>query len=1017
MNALPRRLHVDALNGRAGSWINRDRRIKFSFDGQSLQGFEGDSLASALLGAGVRLVGRSFKYHRPRGLVSADSDEPNGLVAINQGNRQEPNLPATTVALYDGLIARSQNRVPSLRFDIKALAGSAAPLLPSGFYYKTFIRPKQGWMFYEAAIRRMAGLGIAATEPDPDYYEHFHADCDLLIIGAGIAGLTAANAAAASGARIIIAESNPHPGGLGDAGGGSLNDTHVNDYCRQQAAAIAGANIQLLTRTTAIGVYSHNYVIMLQAVEHGSGPSHLRYRLWRLRAKQIIVATGALERPLVFCGNDAPGIVKACAARLYALRYGVAVGRRGVVFTNNDDAYRTALTLHEAGIGIAAIVDCRPDAASPLIDRANAAGLPLMRGHIVTRTQSTFGSTSIAGVKVAGLRASGRISLPERFIRCDFVAVSGGWDAAPHLFCHNGGRAFYDTNIAGLRPDPASAPSGIVCTGSAAGHFNLTDIITDAHATAIAAVQNLVPTRPPYVTPPLPKIDHSQEARTQPLWIVPAPGRYARGHKHFVDWQNDVTVADLELAIREGFDVAELMKRYTTTGMATDQGKNSNLNALAILADARGIALEQMSPTTFRPPYTPVPFGAVAGTQRAGLYKPIRETALATWHREAGATFEPVGLWRRPYCYPRRDETKAMAINREVLLVRHKVGLFDASTLGKILVKGPDAAIFLDRIYTNRMSTLKRGHCRYGLMCNEKGFLFDDGVAARLDEDRYLLHTTSGNADHIYDHLEEWAQTEWPELRVLIHNVTEQWAQIAIAGPDARTVLKRLDSDIDFTREAFPFMALRCGTLGDIDVRVFRISFSGELSYEIACPRDGAPILWQKLLDAGADLGIGPYGTEALHVLRAEKLFIAIGDETDGSVTPYDLNMGRLVAMTKPDFIGKRSLMQNHLAAPDRKQLVGLESCDGKTILPIGAQVTAAREENRPPPTPMSVLGHVTSSYWSPTLERPIAMALIRYGHERPDATVAVMLEKSDLMAAARTVNTAFYKPVEKSHG
>ncbi len=990
----------------AGRLIDRSKPLAFTFDGRRLTGFAGDTLASAVLANGHRLFGRSFKYHRPRGVVGLGSEEPNALVGVGEGARHEPNLRATQVELYDGMAAVSQNRWPNLEWDVGAVNSWLSRLIPAGFYYKTLMWPQSFWKtVYEPVIRRAAGLGTAPTGRDPDSYEQMHAYCDVLVAGAGVAGLAAAEAAAAAGARVIIADENPRFGGLADIAGGTIDGRPQLEWVNERIGALAASElVHVLPRTTVVGHFHHNYLLLLERLADHD-PALLakgtpRQRLWKVRARQIVIATGAIERPIAFANNDRPGVMLASAARGLIERGGVAPGLVGTVFTNNDDAYRTAIALKAAGVGIARVIDCRADPEGPLIDAARGMGIDISAATAIAGVETASGGKVVTGVKVAPYRAGQGRVVSEAHIACDFVAVSGGWNPAVHLWCHNGGKLAFDEALQAFRPERHL--DGVKAAGAANGTFGLGAGIAEGYEAGETAVKAALP-KSTAVRIKTPAAEQDSEAPLQPLWFAPATGRYNEGNKHFIDFQNDVTAADLELAQREGYESVEHTKRYTTLGMGTDQGKTSNITGLGVIAEATGKPLPVIGNTTFRPPYAPVSFGAIAGTQRRRLFLPVRRTPVFDWHVAHDADFEPVGHWRRPYCYPRPGEDRGAAINREILAVRNKVGLLDASTLGKIELKGPDAAELLDRVYTNVFSSLKPGRCRYGLMMNENGFLTDDGVTVRLGEDHFLMHTTSGGADRIAAWLEEWLQTEWPTLKVYITPVTEQWAQFAVAGPEARKVLEKLGGDIDFSAEAFPFMAMKEGALSRCPARVYRISFSGELSYEVATPAHYGRGMWDAIIESGEEFGLEVYGTEALHVLRAEKGFIVIGDETDGTTTPYDVGLGGLVSKKKADFIGKRSLELAHLKDPSRKQLVGLLTEDPQEVLPNGAYAVA---EVKPKP-PMTMLGQITSSYWSPTLGRSIAMALIANGRARMGETMSFPL--ADKVVRAKLVEPVFY--------
>ncbi len=1003
MSEKPYRVPSAGTGDSVGRLIDRNRKIDFSWNGKRFAGYAGDTLASALFANGIRVIGRSFKYHRPRGVIGLGSDEPNALVGVGSGNRHEPNIRATQVELYEGLEAKAQNAWPSVDFDIGQINSLAARLFPAGFYYKTFMWPPTFWKsIYEPIIRRAAGLGVAPEGNDPDTYEQFNCHCDVLVVGGGVAGLAAAEAAFAGGARVIIADENPQLGGIGDIADGSIDGEAQSAWIANTASKLAGAdNVHLMTRTTVIGHFHHNYVMMFERItDHDpqllkSGAP--RHRLWKVRAKKIIVASGALERPIPFANNDRPGVMLASSVRGHLARYGVAPGYRGVVFTNNDDAYRTATALVGAGVSVSRVIDVRPNPSGPLIEAAENAGISVSAGMAICSLNASGGGKQVKSVKVAPYSTSGRVSGGEEEVRCDFVAVSGGWNPVVHLHCHNGGKLDFNEELQSFVPRPHEDPLQTI--GAANGTFGLQDILEEAYAAGDQATG-----RKKAKKSKAPEAFSEKENPIQAIWFSPATGKYNEGNKHFIDYQNDVTAADLELAQREGYESVEHTKRYTTLGMATDQGKTSNIVGLGVLSCSTGKAIPEIGTTTFRPPYTPFSFGSIAGTQVGKLFHVVRRTAVFDWHVDNGATWEPIGDWRRAYCYPRGDEDKHAAINREILTVRNKVGILDASTLGKTEVKGPDAGVLLDRIYTNTFSTLKPGRGRYGLMMNEMGFLFDDGVTVCMAENHYLMHTTSGGAERIVMWLEEWLQTEWTDLKVFVTPVTEQWSQFAIAGPKARSLLEKLEGDVDFSADALAFMAFSEGTIEGCKVRIFRISFSGELSYEIAVPAHNGRVFWEKLLEAGEEFGVEAYGTEALHVLRAEKGFIAIGDESDGTVTPLDLGLNWAVSKKKPDYLGKRALQLSHLAQDVRKELVGLLTEDPNDVLPDGAYAVAELKDK----PPMEMIGQVTSSYWSPTLNRSIAMALIQKGQSRMGEKISFPVEHGKVITA-EIVDPVYY--------
>ena len=967
-----------------GRLVDRDQPLSFFWNNRKLPGLKGDTVASALLANGQTLVGRSFKYHRPRGIMTSGPEEPNALVEIGTGAARQPNQRATTVTLSDGMRCQSQNHWPSLEFDLGAVSGILTPFLAAGFYYKTFIFPRVGWKHvFEPLIRRAAGLGKPPEESDPDTYEHHYAHTDVLVVGGGFAGLIAAEAAAETGARVLLLEQNSRFGGRAPVDETLIDSRKADDWTAEKVSSFAGnPKVTVRSRTTVLGIYDHGYVLAREHLINGSTDSGLpAQRLWRIRARRIIMATGAIERPLVFAGNDIPGVMLASSVRDYAVNYGVSVGDRVVVFANNDNAYLTAGLIARAGVEVSAIVDTRSTARGAAVTAARDAGIRIAHGAAVSRVH---GSRRVKGVTVCGIDGSG--STGER-IPCDAIAMSGGWSPAVHIWSHCGGKLAWDPTWSCFRPDPNFPPTGadgtemVIPCGSANGFMNAAEIAGDAEMAGrmAARLAGFAHGKDPSGRSVAPSVAAMPEDPPEPSWILPGTAGQDIRSRAFLDFQNDVKVSDIELAAREGFESVEHAKRYTTLGMATDQGKLSNINGLAVLADCVGRSIPEVGTTTFRPPYVPVNFGAIAGEARGPLFKPTRKTSIDSWHDDNGACWEPVADWRRPFCYLRDEETIEEAVNREILNTRQRVGLLDASTLGKILVKGPDAPRFMDMMYTGMMSSLKPGKCRYGLMCSDNGFLIDDGVVARLSGDSFLCHTTSGGSDRIHMWMEEWLQTEWWTWKVWTINLTEQFAQVGVVGPHAGTVLSGLGG-IDVSDEALPFMTFVSGRFGNIPARVFRISFSGELSYEIQVPASLGMELWERLLREGRAHGIMPYGTEALHVMRAEKGFIMIGDETDGTVTPQDLGLHWAVSRKKDDFLGMRAQARPFLTDPDRWQYVGLETLDPVRVLPDGAYAT---DGTTGPDGVANMIGRVTSTYWSPTLKRSIALGLVQRGPER----------------------------------
>ncbi|MBO9464980.1 sarcosine oxidase subunit alpha family protein [Tropicibacter sp. R15_0] len=992
---------------KGGRLIDRSKTVKFSFNGKSFTGYQGDTLASALLANDQMLVGRSFKYHRPRGIVASGAEEPNALVNLGSGVTHEPNQRATTTELFEGLTATPQNVWPSLDFDIGAVNSYASRLLTAGFYYKMFMYPRAFWKHvYEPFIRQSAGLGKApdAETRDPDTYEHFYAFVDVLVIGGGVAGLQAAKTAADSGAKVLLMEQTADWGGRSLVDGGSIDGKPAVDWIKDTLEALENMpNVTLRNRMMGAGVYDHGYALGYERLtDHAPKVAGPRHRLWRIRAKQIVTATGAIERPLSFAGNDIPGVMLAAAVRDYVINHGVSIGDRTVVVTNNDDAYRTAIALKEAGLDVPVIVDAREFGGGALMEQAKALGIRVETGCGIAKVHGKKRVTSVDICKQAG---EGAVlwSIP-----CEAVAMSGGWSPVVHLWSHCGGKLNWDDTQAFFRPDATRPPKGddgeamVRVAGSANGELGLNAGLQDAAAVgqAAAAAAGFE------VAAAAPQASEEPETPIEPIWQMPQGAHYGLRLKSWLDFQNDVKVSDVQLAAQEGYESVEHTKRYTTLGMATDQGKLSNINGLATLSNALGEDIPQVGTTTFRPPYTPISMGAIAGEARGEIFQPIRKTPMHDWHEANGAHFEPVGHWRRPYAFVKSGESVKEAVHREVLATRNSLGLLDASTLGKIIVKGPDAGKFMDMMYTNMMSNLKIGKCRYGLMCTENGFLTDDGVVARIDEDTWLCHTTTGGADRIHAHMEEWLQTEWWDWKVYTANITEQLAQVAVVGPNARKLLEKLGG-MDVSKEALPFMEWRDGELGGFPVRAYRISFSGELSYEIAVPANLGRAFWDKLLEAGAEWNATPYGTECLHIMRAEKGFIMIGDETDGTVIPQDLGLNWAISKKKEDFLGKRAQQRSHMTDPKRWKLVGLETVDGST-LPDGAYAVA---EGKNANGQRNTQGRVTSTYHSPTLNKGIAMGLVLNGPDRMGEVIEFAAVDGETMIGAKIVSPVFFDP------
>jgi len=967
--------------------IDRSKPLNFTFDSQVYQGFQGDTLASALLANGVHLMGRSFKYHRPRGVVGAGSEEPNALVAFDRGEgRITPNVRATTLELFDGLIATSQNRWPNLKTDIGAFNNTFSMFFPAGFYNKTFKWPASFWdKVYEPFIRNMAGLGPAPQHEDPDNYASIYGHCETLIIGAGAAGIAAALAEVKNGGRVILCDEQATMGGsLLSLQKVEIDGKPATEWLAESLKTLeAAGNVILMRRTTAIGYFHDNFVALAERLtDHKAaidvGPS--REKLHRIRAGKVILAQGAIERPLVFNGNDRPAIMLASAAQTFLNKYGVAVGHDIVVFTSHDSAYHAAFDLAEANIRIPAIIDLRDDVTTDLKTEAEKRGIEIITGSVISKT---FGKFRINGCEIYSPETKAK-----RRVNCDALIMSGGWTPSLHLWSHSKGSIKWEAELAAYIPDKAN--ENCVSIGACSGDFGLKSAL-DAGTKAGGGSKTYRTHEPDFGSGTSPD--------NLPNYIETSR------QKSFVDFQNDVTEKDIKLAVREGFKSIEHVKRYTTNGMATDQGKTSNLNALQIAARAVDTPVEKVGLTTFRPPYTPTTFGTLAGYRSGHLFEVTRKTPIDPWAEAQGAMFEPVGIWRRAWYFPKAGEDMHMAVARECKSTRESLGIFDASTLGKIEVVGPDAARFMNLIYTNPWSKLPVGGCRYGLMLREDGYIYDDGVVGRLAEDRFHVTTTTGGAPRVYRHMEDYLQTEFPDLDVWLTSTTEQWAVIALNGPNARKLIEPFVEGIDLSQEGFPHMAVREGKICGVPTRLFRVSFSGELGFEINVPAHYGRTLWETLFEAGQDYGITPYGTETMHVLRAEKGFIIVGQDTDGTVTPFDAGMPWAVSKKKKDFVGKRSLVRPDLVVKGRKQLVGLLTEDPNVVLEEGAQIVADPDRA----IPMEMIGHVTSSYWSEALGRSIAMALVNDGVNRMDETLHIpMIEKTH---SAKVTSTVFYDP------
>jgi sarcosine oxidase subunit alpha len=935
-----------------GGLVDRRQPLSFRFDGREYSGYAGDTLASALLGSGVRLVGRSFKYHRPRGILTAGSEEPNALVELRTGARREPNTRATVAELYEGLEATSQNRWPSLAFDLAAINSLLSPVFVAGFYYKTFMWPAALWeKLYEPLIRRAAGLGRASDDPDPESCERAHAFCDVLVIGAGPAGLAAALSAGRAGRRVILCDEDFMPGGRLNSDRREIDGKIGAQWAREAVAELeAMPHVRVMPRTSVFGVYDGNtYGAVERVSDHlPVPPAHRpRQRYWKIVAQRSVLAAGSIERPIAFGGNDRPGVMMASAVRTYLNRFGVAAGRRACVFTATDDGWTTAADLADAGVAVEAIVDAREQVNASHEANARRIGARFVAGG---RIVDTSGGQGLSGVT---LQDGTRLSV-------DLLAVSGGWNPTVALSTHLGGRPRWRPELSAFVAGD-SLPPGMTVVGSAAGSFGLGDALREGDAAGGGSKTASY------------KVDQEQVG-VAAFWHVAE----SRG-KTFVDFQHDVTAEDIALANREGYRSVELLKRYTTLGMATDQGKTSNVTGLAILASLTERSIPEVGTTVFRPPFSPVALGAIVGPHRAKALRPTRFTSSHDWAKERGAVFVEAGQWMRAQWFPQPGERDWLeSVNREVKATRASVGVCDVSTLGKIDIQGSDAATFLDRVYCNMFSTLPAGKVRYGLMLREDGMVFDDGTTAHLAPGRYVMSTTTANAAKVMQHLEHARQVTWPDLDVQIVSVTDQWSQYSIAGPNARRVLERLLGDaIDVGNGAFPYMACAEFTWRGLPARLFRISFSGELAYELAVPARQGDATIRAIMETGAEWNIVPYGTEALGVMRIEKGHVA-GNELNGQTTAADLGLGRMMS-TKKDFIGRVLSRRPALVAPDRPTLVGLRPVDKSSRLRAGAHFLSPGAE----PKIANDEGHMTSVAFSPMLGHWIGLGLLRNGPQR----------------------------------
>jgi methylglutamate dehydrogenase subunit C len=987
-----------AFRLKTGGRIDRMKPLAFTFDGKPMIGMAGDTLASALMANGVGLVGRSFKYHRPRGIYSAGIEEPNALFTIGSGGRHEPNMAGPLVQLVQGMEAFSQNNWPSLRWDAMAVNQLAAPILTAGFYYKTFMGPTKGaWMFYEPHIRRAAGLGRPTTERDPDRYDTRHDFCDVLIIGSGPAGLAASLAAGRSGARVMLVEQDLALGGRLLSQPAQSPASH---WLAQAVAELATlANVTALTHASAFGQYDCNTFGVVERHEHvkpDPAKGQARQVLRIVRAKAVIFATGAIERPLVFNGNDRPGVMLASGVQSYVNRFAVAPGRRAVVATNNDSAWATALDLAAAGVDVT-VADLRQTIAEPLRQTAKSAGIDVLTG---TAVSEVTGALAVRGAQLAEFNTSskplGSTSLENR--GADVIAISGGWSPAVHLTSHLGSKPVWREDIAGFVPGPLAA--GQSAAGAVLGTYETSACIAEGWTAAATAIAQLGLRANDNHGIPLAELADRVGSAIEPVWEI-------KGHrkgKAFLDLQNDVTTHDIHQAYLEGYHSVEHLKRYTTLGMGTDQGKTSNINALAIMAGLRDVTIQNAGTTTFRPPFTPISLGVLAGRTIGRHFRPIRRSPLHDWHMANGAEMIEAGQWLRAWYYKWAGLTPETAYVEEMRLVRQTVGLSDVSSLGKIDVQGPGATEFLNRVYVNGFAKLPVGKARYGVMLFDDGTVYDDGTTTRLGEHHYFMTTTTAGAGEIMSWLEYLLQTAWTDLDVHLTSLTDEWAAMAVSGPSARRALELCFPGVDVSNQALPYMGAHDFDFDGVPIRLIRLSFSGELAYEVYTPADHGIALWERILETSRSLGIMPYGLEALASLRIEKGHVA-GIELDHRNTLHDLGLSKMAAKDKP-FVGKPLLNRPALVDAERWSLVGLECLDPDKRLRGGSILFAADDEIKG-----HGRGYITAVTFSVELNKTIALALYKGGlkHEGDEIICAFPLRNEQ--TKARIVSPHFIDP------
>ena len=980
-------------------YINKDKKISFTFNGKRYLGYEGDTLASALLANGVHLVGRSFKYHRPRGFIGAGVDEPNAQVQLYSGAKTEPNAIATTIELVEGLVAKSQNCWPSVSFDFGEINNILNKFLPAGFYYKTFMWPKSFWhKIYEPIIRKAAGLGIAPLKPDPDRYEHKFEYCDILVVGSGPSGLASALAAAKNGAKVILAEDKPRFGGSLLTGEVTIGNKKGKEWAEEVILKLQSMpNVIVKNRSQVFGYYDHNMMVMLERTkDHIEKPAKFtpRQRLWYIRAKEVIISTGSIERPLVFGNNDRPGIMLASAAKEYMRVYGVLVGKKPIIFTNNDSAYETAIDFKKNGID-PLIVDVRRNPDSSIVNEAKNLGINIKFSHGIVNAK---GHLKVKSATIGKLNIDKNDYENLEDISCDCICVSGNWTPTVHLSSQSGNKLKFDDQINAFIPNHSKQNESTI--GSASGSYLLNENLEKGFKTGYNLSKKITKSD---LKTPTPTSNEKVYGQQDKFWCMPLPSN--KHYKRCVDFQNDVYVSDIELAVREGFRSIEHVKRYTTLGMATDQGRTSNLNGLQLVSSIENKIIPEVGHTTFRPPYTPVTIGAIVGREVGKHYRPTRKSPMHSWHENNNAIFVDAGLWLRPRYYKQDKETLAGAAKREATNVRNNVGICDVTSLGKIDIKGPDSAEFLNRIYTNAWLKLPIGKARYGVMLREDGIIFDDGTTTRISENHYHMTTTTAQAANVLTHLEYYLQAVWPELSVNVLSTTEQWAGVALAGPNSRNLLNKLFSKTDTSNESIPFMGYKEAELFGVPARIFRISFSGELAYEINVESGYGVFMWEKIMEVGKEMNIEPYGTEALSTLRIEMGHVA-GSEIDGRVIASDLSLEGMLSKKK-DFIGKRSLSREAFINPNREKIVGVVPLDKKTMIPEGSHLVSDNNAILPNPK----LGHISASCWSVEYNNPFSLAILKDGKKKIGEKLYALSPLKNISIPVEIVSSHYVDP------